>query len=740
MSSGLRQETRRLGKRIGAGLAAPTSILLVIPLLVMGAGVLVWINGAAHLRAGVHDMVRGRFEDHARRTQTEVTSCLDQADTLLAALERELAQHRTPPPPAALAPFLRGMIDGRPGISHIGFGTDDGLYIAVYCDGTGQLGLTHRFLDDDGASEQHDYRFGPDGELVRFLTHHDTGFRVTERPFYRAAIEATQPVWTSPYVFYDSGLTGISRAHRFAFADGAQPGVLSIDFSIGTLSPFVDRLRQAESTRVFLFTADGVLLAHPDLTPRLKHAQRGAGALSRLDGIDDQSMRALYRAWQEGRVTADGAVDIFTDEGRTYVGHVSQCPGSGALCWRIGQVAPLQMFTGALRDHARDGMIRGAAVLVLALVVAAIFARHIVRVHRRAAQDRERAVAAEHRARALGAYELVELLGSGGTGEVWRARHRLLAFPAAIKLIRPDSLGAGRDGGRLLRRFIHEARAIASLHSPYTIRLFDFGRSHDGRLYYVMELLDGVDLERLVAEHGRQPAARVIPILRQICGSLEEAHAQGIVHRDVKPANIYLCRRGCELDQVKVLDFGLVRPIDLPDDQRLTTEGYIEGTPGYMSPEQIADETLTAQSDVYAFGCVAFWLLTGRGVFPRAKTMDVLLAHLHDAPPDPSELVGERIPPDLVDLVSACLAKSPTRRPAGMAAVRSALDAIGDHGPEPWSVGLRAAWWAHIPSLHDRVRSESAQHGGLAEAVLIPEDADADQLPQGEGAAQPSAG
>ncbi|MFW5698369.1 MAG: serine/threonine protein kinase [Planctomycetota bacterium] len=740
MSSGLRNETRRLAKRIGAGLAAPTSIMLVIPLLVMGAGVLVWINGATHLRAGVHDMVRGRFEDQARRTQDEVTNCLDQADTLLTVLERELARHPTPPSPDALAPFLRGLIDGRPGISHIGFATDAGLYIAVYCDSTGRLMLTHRYLDADGASEQHDYRFGPDGELVRFLTHHDTGFHVTERPFYRAASDSETPVWTSPYIFYDSGLAGISRVRRFAFADGAPAGVLSIDFSVGTLSPFVDRLRHAESTRVFLFTADGVLLAHPDITPDLQHAQRGEGTLMRIDGIDDPSVRALHRAWQDGRIPADGAVGIFTHQGRNYVGHVSPCPGSDELCWRIGQIAPLQLFTGALRDHARDGMIRGAAVLVLALVVAAIFAGHIVRVHRRAAQDRQRAVVAEHRARALGAYELVELLGSGGTGEVWRARHRLLAFPAAIKLIRPDSIGARRDGGQLLRRFIHEARAIASLHSPYTIRLFDFGRSHDGRLYYVMELLDGVDLECLVSDYGRQPAARVIPILRQICGSLEEAHAQGIIHRDVKPANIYLCRRGCELDQVKVLDFGLVRPIDLPEDQRLTTEGYIEGTPGYMSPEQIADETLTAQSDVYAFGCVAFWLLTGRSVFPRAKTMDVLLAHLHDTPPDSSDLAGQQPPPDLVDLIAACLAKSPTRRPAGMVAVRSALDAITDYGHEPWSIGLRAAWWAHIPSLHDRVRTESAQHGGLAEAVLIPEEADDDQLPQSDGAAQPVGG
>ncbi len=164
-------------------------------------------------------------------------------------------------------------------------------------------------------------------------------------------------------------------------------------------------------------------------------------------------------------------------------------------------------------------------------------------------------------ARDLGSYELVERLGEGGMGEVWRARHRLLARPAAIKLVRPAMLGAGDEAATRLarRRFESEAQATAALTSPHTIRLFDFGAADDGRFYYVMELLEGRDMATLVQETGAMPVARVLFLLGQICHSLAEAHARGLVHRDIKPANIFVCRMGLDHDVVKVLDFGLVQ-------------------------------------------------------------------------------------------------------------------------------------------------------------------------------------
>ncbi|HEY6507651.1 MAG TPA: serine/threonine-protein kinase, partial [Vicinamibacterales bacterium] len=197
-------------------------------------------------------------------------------------------------------------------------------------------------------------------------------------------------------------------------------------------------------------------------------------------------------------------------------------------------------------------------------------------------------------AQALGSYHLIEQLGRGGMGEVWRAEHELLARQAAIKLVRPELLGARTEDETeaLLRRFEREAQATAALSSPHTISLFDFGATHDGSFYYVMELLVGRDLESLVREFGPIPAERAVFLLRQVCHSLADAHARGFVHRDIKPANIYVCRMGLDYDFVKVLDFGLVKvKSPTPDMETLATLDHTtSGTPAYMAPETILGE------------------------------------------------------------------------------------------------------------------------------------------------------
>src|SRR5262245_24008926 len=220
----------------------------------------------------------------------------------------------------------------------------------------------------------------------------------------------------------------------------------------------------------------------------------------------------------------------------------------------------------------------------------------------------------------MGSYHLVELLGRGGMGEVWRGEHRLLKRPAAIKLVRPELLGANSDADShdMLRRFEREAQATAALSSPHTIRLFDFGVTSDRTFYYVMELLAGRDLESLVREFGPVPADRALFLLRQACHSLADAHARGLVHRDVKPANIYTCRMGLEYDFVKVLDFGLVKFADRTAMQQtlMTAAHTTTGTPAYMAPELILGEAdIDRRADVYALGCVAYYLLTGQLVF-----------------------------------------------------------------------------------------------------------------------------
>jgi serine/threonine-protein kinase len=303
------------------------------------------------------------------------------------------------------------------------------------------------------------------------------------------------------------------------------------------------------------------------------------------------------------------------------------------------------------------------------------------------------------KAREMGSYQLGELLGRGGMGEVYKASHRMLARPAAIKLIRPEMLG-GDDpaaAARAIARFRREAEAAAHLRSSHTVDLYDFGVTEDQTLYLVMELLEGLDLESLVRQHGPLPAARVIHVLLQVCDSLEEAHARGLVHRDIKPANIHLGRVGCREDFVKVLDLGLVKSTSLGAEPSLATiEGVIMGTPAYMAPEMALGEDVDARADLYALGCVAYYLLTGEQVFTGDMPLKVITQHLQAAPVPPSARTELPIPAALERLVLACLAKKPEDRPQTARQLAQSLDAIEGMA---WGDEEASRWWStHHPA------------------------------------------
>jgi hypothetical protein len=300
------------------------------------------------------------------------------------------------------------------------------------------------------------------------------------------------------------------------------------------------------------------------------------------------------------------------------------------------------------------------------------------------------------RAREMGRYQLTDLLGHGGMGEVWRAQHRMLARSVAVKLIRPEVLGAGTpaEAKVMVQRFEREARATAALSSPHTIRIFDFGTTDAGVFYYVMELLAGRDLESLVREFGPVPADRAIYLLRQVCHSLADAHARGLVHRDIKPANIYACRMGLDYDFVKVLDFGLVKFADKTAMQQtlMTAAHTTTGTPAYMAPELILGETeVDRRADVYALGCVAYYLLTGQLVFEADTPMKMFLQHVQAKPVPPSQRVELRIPKELDDLVLACLEKDPAKRPQDASQLFTL--ARDCRSCEDWSSERARLWW-----------------------------------------------
>ena len=325
-------------------------------------------------------------------------------------------------------------------------------------------------------------------------------------------------------------------------------------------------------------------------------------------------------------------------------------------------------------------------------------------------------------AQELGSYHLVELLGRGGMGEVWRGRHRLLASSAAIKLVRPELLGAGSEveAKHMLHRFEQEAQATAALSSPHTIRLFDFGVTDDRTFYYVMELLSGRDLESLVRSFGPLPADRALFLLRQVCHSLADAHARGLVHRDVTPSNIYVCRMGLDYDFVKVLDFGLVKFNDRRSiEQTLMTGAYAtSGTPAFMAPEIILEGEVDQRADVYALGCVAYYMLTGQLVFEGDTPMKMFVEHLQTPPIPPSERTEMPIPRELGELVLACLEKDPRRRPQNADEVLRVLDRC--RSAETWDRGRASAWWEqHLPELTGPL-SITTDQAGVNAPVLLP--------------------
>jgi serine/threonine-protein kinase len=298
------------------------------------------------------------------------------------------------------------------------------------------------------------------------------------------------------------------------------------------------------------------------------------------------------------------------------------------------------------------------------------------------------------RAQEMGSYHLVERLGVGGMGEVWRAEHQLLARPAALKLIKSEILGSNSEScATAVARFTREARATAALTSTNTVSVYDFGVTDDGAFYYVMELLDGFSLEALVRRFGPIDPGRVAYLLAQICHSLAEAHAVGLIHRDIKPANIFICRLGRDVDVVKILDFGLVK--EMAGNQTATVEGVVVGTPAFIAPEiALGQSNIDGRADIYAVGCVAYWLLTGHTVFESDTAMGLMLAHIQTKPTPPSHRSETPIPVALEELVMACLAKRPEDRPQTIEAIEAGLrDAVP---PGLWSQRDSREWW----SLH----------------------------------------
>ena len=322
----------------------------------------------------------------------------------------------------------------------------------------------------------------------------------------------------------------------------------------------------------------------------------------------------------------------------------------------------------------------------LCALIAVVPSRLITRLGKQVREERE-----------MGSYRIGDLLGSGGMGEVYSATHRLLARPAAIKLIQRRLLeeASPENAHAMIERFHREAEAVAALRSPHTVSLYDFGVTDDGTMFYVMELLDGMSMDDLVSRHGPLAEERALHLLRQVCLSIGEAHARGLVHRDIKPGNIHVCRMGGAADFVKVLDFGLVRGTqrELSSRANLTAPGAVTGTPSFMPPELFVGDPCDQRSDVYAIGCVAYWLLTGRLVFEGMSMMRIITQILMDDPVSVAERAAHPVSPELSSLVMRCLARDPELRPRDAREVGELLEEC--ENSRAWTDRRAKQWWAH---------------------------------------------
>jgi serine/threonine protein kinase len=692
-------------------LASPVGVLITIPALVAAVGAGILLVGRDATRTVSDEMARRLLTSNATSVRSDVAFALDQAAPVLEQL-RALADPARPVDDALVR--IHDLVVGRPGVAYASISFPDGTFRGAYLE-AGRVDVQESKLAAGGTDVRR-YTVAA-GALVP-LRRETTDYDPRQRGFYRLAVATRARAWTEPYTFFASHETGITctepvyEARESPGAGGALRAVLTVDFDVGALSQYVAR-PALDQARSLVYTRDGTILAYP-AAERL--ALPATDQRLRAADLHDPALDALLAS---AAPTALRLSELAASDGR-YLAAVAPVGGQRAgvavpLDWYVATLVPVRALLGPTHALERRSAIASAGAIAIAVGLAIVLAWNLVRMRRQVARSRAEARSAEARARELGSYRLVARLGAGGMGEVWRAEHRLLARSAAIKLIRPEAMHDASSVDEVHERFRREAQTLASMRSRHTIAIYDYGVTEIGVFYYVMELLDGLDLESLVLRHGPQPAARVVPLLIQACASLAEAHDAGLLHRDIKPPNLFLCRAADEVDVLKLLDFGIVQTVhDAPPSPgpgpgavgtaaiagsvgptpKLTQIGAMLGTPGFMAPEQILGMPLDGRADLYALGCCAWWLLTGGEVFPR-EAADARLLHRHIYEPTPrlaAAMPGD-CPAALEAVVAACLAKDAAERPADARALAARLRAIAVPADAAWTADHAEAWW-----------------------------------------------
>ena len=690
-------DEQRRPVRIARALASPIGVVITLPALVIAVGLVVMLVGRAATRNASDSMARHQLAAQATAVQNDVAFALDQASPLIERL-RALADPARPVGDVLVR--LHDLMVGRPGIAFLSLSFPDGTFRGAQLQPDGSLAVQESSASRGDAQ----WFVVRAGALVPTRTEH-TSYDPRTRGFYQLAEQTRARVWTEPYTFFRSHETGITCAEPLFAAGGALVAVLTVDFDVGALSDFVARPALDEA-RSIVFTRDGTVLAYP-AGKQLPVTDK----LLRSNDLHDPALDALFHLLGPSTGGDAQRFAVLATRDGAYLASIAPIGGKRAgvaisLDWFVATVVPERTLLGPTRELEKSSVIASGGALAIAVGLALVLAWNLVRMRRQVAASRAEARSAEARAQELGSYRLVARLGAGGMGEVWRAEHRLLARSAAIKLIRAEALDDPEQVVEIRERFRREAQTLASMRSRHTIAIFDYGVTAEGVFYYVMELLDGLDLESIVVRYGAQPAARVIRMMVQACASLAEAHDAGMLHRDIKPPNLFACRAADELDIVKLLDFGIVQtlneapqkavmPIEgLPDTGKLTQVGAMLGTPGFMAPEQILGMTLDGRADLYALGCCAWWLIAGREVFSREVGEAKLLhRHISERVPSLADHVRGWCPPELERVLAACLAKDVDDRPANARVLAEQLRAIPIPPEHAWTDERAIAWW-----------------------------------------------
>jgi len=669
-------------------LTSRMAIVTVLPGLVAAIAALLLLVGRDTLRRESLAAARTRLLELTEARAWALRGALAQSEPVLTELRR-LALFG-PPELYAQGPSLVALLRGRPTMAYVSISYPDGTFRGAYLDEHEALRFQESVVHPSGGVARHFRVEESDGSSV-LVDERKTDYDPRTRAFYMEASAEHARIWTEPYAFFDTRVTGVTRAEAVwrRPADEQPAAVLTVDFDVAALSRFLTDEGVAGAT-VVLYTRAGEVLAFPSGSVGKEAWARREGRPVRIDDLTDPVLRAFFAAGEPGRPPSE-----FSFEGEPFMTALADASDDPALGWTVAYVAPERLFLEAAERYQARGLLAFALVVALSLTVAVVYAVGVTRTERRAQVAEAKAERLGTRARELGSYRLMARLGRGGMGEVWRAEHRLLAREAAIKLIRPDAGSGGADERKL--RFRREAEALSQLRSRNTIEILDYGIALDGTFYYVMELLDGLDFETLVTRYGPQRPGRVVKLLLQVCASLAEAHDGGLVHRDVKPANLFVCRAADEVDIVKVLDFGLVRTVlpgpatpaegSVPSEGEplkpvptATTHGLtgfqhgILGTPGFMAPEQVLGRELDGRADLFALGCVAFYLLTGKLLFDDPDHARRSAACLQGIP-DLRERLGSAVPDALAEVVLKCLNRKRGERPRHARALAAALRA-----------------------------------------------------------------